>query len=597
MDKTHAAITPIYPYDEWNVTEPGFKVEYNYRNESVFALGNGYLGMRGTFEEGYTGPAGTGLEGTYINGFYESEVIKYPEVAHGYAEHSQTMLNVTNGKIIRLYVDGERFSMLEGTLIEYERVLRLQKGILERNLIWRSPQGREIRLRIKRLVSFTHKHLAAIHYEVTPINFSGEIRLESVLDGEVMNLMAGVDPRIGSGLQERVLLIKDRQTDGSYGALIEQTIHTRFTLVCAMEHQLTADTHWAVENATDDYRVSTIYRLAGQPGQTIQLDKYVGYVTSRDVHETQVTGAAREVIDQARHQGFALLESEQQQFLDKYWETADVEIKGNLAIQQGIRFSAFHLMQSVGRDGLTNIGAKGLTGEGYEGHYFWDTETFVIPFFLYSHPDISRKLLEYRYNTLDKARDRAEQMAHPKGALFPWRTINGEECSAYFEAGTAQYHIDADISFAIKRYMDTTQDNDFLVAYGAEMLFETARLWASLGSFSERKGNRFCINEVTGPDEYSALVSNNCYTNLMAKENLLYAYQVSQWMQQHVPDCITCWRARSTWNRTRWISGNRQRTRCTFPMTSGFRSTRKMTASWIAPSGVLSIPRPKCTRS
>jgi alpha,alpha-trehalose phosphorylase len=230
------------------------------------------------------------------------------------------------------------------------------------------------------------------------------------------------------------------------------------------------------------------------------------------------------------------LEAAQQEFLARYWDTAGIEIKGDSAIQQSIRFSAFHLIQAVGRDGVTNICAKGLTGEGYEGHYFWDTETFVIPFFLHTHPEISRELLEYRYSTLGKARIRAKQMSHPKGALFSWRTINGEECSPYFEAGTAQYHINADIAYAIKRYVEATGDEEFLVAYGAEMLFETARLWANLGSFIRRKGNRFCINEVTGPDEYSALVNNNCCTNLMAKENMLYAAQVAAWMETHAPD-------------------------------------------------------------
>jgi alpha,alpha-trehalose phosphorylase len=186
----------------------------------------------------------------------------------------------------------------------------------------------------------------------------------------------------------------------------------------------------------------------------------------------------------------------------------------------------FHLLQSVGRDGKTNIAAKGLTGEGYEGHYFWDTEIYMLPFFLYNNPDISRKLLEYRYSILPKARERARIMSHSKGALFPWRTINGEECSAYYPAGTAQYHINADVAFAVKRYMEATEDTEFLVNCGAEILFETARLWADLGRFVENKGNKFCINDVTGPDEYTAIVNNNYYTNIMAKYNMKWAVKL-----------------------------------------------------------------------
>ena len=197
----------------------------------------------------------------------------------------------------------------------------------------------------------------------------------------------------------------------------------------------------------------------------------------------------------------------------------------------------FQLLQSVGRDGRTNIAAKGLTGEGYEGHYFWDTEMYVVPFFLYNNPGISRKLLEYRYSILDRARQRAVTMG-VKGALFPWRTINGEECSAYFPAGSAQYHIDADVAYAIRQYVQVTGDDAFLIDYGAEILFETARMWADLGDYILRKGNQFCINEVTGPDEYSALVDNNCYTNLMARENMRYAYDTVEWMKQRAPEAF-----------------------------------------------------------
>ncbi len=259
----------------------------------------------------------------------------------------------------------------------------------------------------------------------------------------------------------------------------------------------------------------------------------MAYVTSRDQAESELHASAKEIVQKAKADGFQELRQEQTAFLAAFWDKADVTIQGDPALQQGIRFNIFHLLQAVGRDGKTNIAAKGLTGEGYEGHYFWDTEMYVVPFFLYNNPNIARKLLEYRYSILDKARQRARQMSQ-KGALFPWRTIAGEECSAYFPAGTAQYHIDADVAFAIKRYVQTSDDTEFLIRCGAEMLFETARLWVDLGDFIPDKG--FCINEVTGPDEYSALVDNNCYTNLMARENLQYAYDTAQWMQKTHPE-------------------------------------------------------------
>lgn len=521
----------IYPYHEWEIIEQEFCIENNYRNETIFALSNGYIGMRGNLEEGYTGPKGTGLEGTYINGFYESEIIKYGEVAYGFAEKSQTMLNVTDGKIIKLYIEDEAFDMLTGEVTEYRRTLNLKEGVLTRNLIWHSPKGKQVKIEINRLVSFRRKHLAAISYKVTPLNFDGQIRLVSALNGDVTNLTVENDPRVGSGLQGRVLSVENKRVDDTFGMLKQKTQHTGFTLLCAMENSLETDCPYHLENTVTDCMVSTNYIIHGEKSKTVTLTKYIAYVTSRDLDERQLETTVKDTVFQAKKDGFEKLLEEQKEYMNDFWYRANVTVKGDVALQQGLRFNMFHLLQSVGKDGKTNICAKGLTGEGYEGHYFWDTEMYMLPFFLYHSPDISRKLLEYRYHILDKARQRARQMSHPKGVLYPWRTIDGEECSAYFPAGTAQYHINADIAFAIKRYMEAVQDETFMLEFGAEILFETARLWADLGAFIPAKGNKFCINGVTGPDEYTAIVNNNCYTNLMAKENLQYAYNIALWMK------------------------------------------------------------------
>jgi alpha,alpha-trehalose phosphorylase len=520
----------------WSIIEKNFTVEDNYVNESLFAIGNGCIGMRGNFEEGYSGPKGTGLEGNYINGFYESEVIKYGEVAYGYAENSQSMLNVTSSKIIKLYIDDEEFDMLKGEVLGYERRLDFKEGLLRRSLIWKSPKGKEVKVNIERLVALKHKHLASIHYEVTPLNFNGKIKLVSSLDGDVTNQTTENDPRVGSGFQGRVLSVEDKRLQNTFGAIVQKTENTKFALACAVEHVLdTAEEH-QIENLLEELKVNIIFTIDAKLNNTIKLNKYIAYATSRDYSEEEILNIATDEVKKAKDVGFEFIKKEQLSFLKDFWYRTDIEIKGDDLLQQAIRFNMFHLLQSVGRDGKTNIAAKGLSGEGYEGHYFWDTEIYMLPFFLYNNPEISRKLLEYRYSILPKARERARIMSHKKGALYPWRTINGEECSAYFPAGTAQYHIDADIAFAIKRYMEATEDKDFLVKYGAEILFETARLWADLGEFIENKGNKFCINEVTGPDEYTALVNNNCYTNLMAKENLKYAYKTALWMKENNKD-------------------------------------------------------------
>lgn len=533
MVKSKNVKQPIYSYSQWEIVENEFSMENNYRNETIFSTGNGYLGMRGNFEEGYSGLPGTGLNGTYINGFYETEYIKYGEIAYGYPEKGQTMLNITDSKIIRLSIEDEEFNMLKGKLLAYKRSLDLKEGIIRRELLWRSPQGREILINIERIVSLSNKYLAAIRYEVTPVNFSGDIKLTSMLDGNVSNQTAENDPRVGSGLKGRVLSIDNSISEGNFGMLRQSTRNTGLILACAMKNNLETESSYSLKNEKDEFAVACSYKIDGKVGSKIVLSKYIAYVTSMDYPQELLEVTAVNTADTAEAGGFSIIKQEQAEYLQDFWYRTDVEIKGDTALQQGIRYNMFQLLQSAGKDGKTNIAAKGLSGEGYEGHYFWDTEMFMLPFFLFSSPKISRKFLEFRYGTLDKARDRARQMSHSKGALFPWRTINGEECSAYYPGGTAQYHINADIAFAVKRYMDACDDRDFLINCGAELLFETARLWVLLGDFIVKKGNKFCINDVTGPDEYTAIVNNNCYTNFMAKENLAYAYETAIWMEKN----------------------------------------------------------------
>lgn len=536
MVKTISDIKPAYPHGEWEIAEESYSEENNLRSESVFALGNGYLGFRGNFEEGFPGSEGAGVDGVYINGFYETEPIKYPEIAYGYAEKSQTMLNVTKSRIVRLIVDDEEFNMKTGTVEEYKRVLSMKEGVLERSLTWTSGKGKKVRIEVRRLVSFRNKHLASINYIVTPLDFSGIIKVVSALDGNVTNQTAGNDPRTGSGLHGRVLTVDSAEIEESRAVMVQSTRNSRMHLACAMENRLETENGYSLEISRKGDCVEALYEINASQGVQIRLNKYISYVDSREYRYDELAVAARTIVMDAKDQGYKAIKDDQSDFLRDFWEKADVRIKGDPALQQGIRFNIFHLLQAAGRDGKTNAGAKGLTGEGYEGHYFWDTEMYILPFFTYSDQETARKLLEYRYMTLGKARDRARQMSHQKGALFPWRTINGEECSAYFPGGTAQYHINADIAFAIKRYMEATDDQDYLIRFGAEILFETARLWEDLGEYIPAKGDRFCINCVTGPDEYTAIVNNNCYTNLMARENMLYACETAERMKTAHPE-------------------------------------------------------------
>ncbi|OEG00139.1 beta-phosphoglucomutase [Vulcanibacillus modesticaldus] len=524
----------IYPYSEWEIVEESFDVDSNLQDETIFAIGNGYIGMRGNFEEGYSGPEGTSVNGTYLNGFYESEPIIYGEEAYGYAKYSQTMLNVTDGKIIKLYIDDEPFDLFKGKILSYKRILDMKNGVLIRRVTWESATGKRIELHIRRLVSFNDKHLVAISYEVLPLNFDGKITIISSLNGKVQNQVTAGDPRTGSVLSGQVLITEDKRQFGSFGAIKQRTRNTQFTLVCSMENELETDNPYEMQSELEADWVAIKYIVEAKQGKKIQLSKYISYHTSRDYPEEKLLENAKQTVEKAKISGFESLLAQQKQYLEQFWYRTDIEIDGDLALQQSIRFNEFHLLQSVGKDGKTNIGAKGLTGEGYEGHYFWDTETYILPFFLYTNPEISKKLLEYRFNTLNKARERAKELSH-KGALYAWRTIDGAETSAYYPAGTAQYHINADIIYALKRYMDATDDIQFFLQKGAEMLFETARLWVDIGNYNPRKSNRFCINDVTGPDEYTAIVNNNVYTNLMAKSHLEYAYKMANLIKEKYP--------------------------------------------------------------
>ncbi len=517
--------------ENWQIVEPEFRLEDTQHYETLFALGNGYLGLRGTFEEGL----GRGsVEGTYINGFYESAPIIYGEKFIGYAENKQTILNLANAKVIRLSLEGEDFNLLTGKLLSYQRSLDLRQGILRRSLRWESPQGKQIQLEVERLVLHTRRHVALIRYRLTPLNFDGTLALTSLIDGAIrQSEHAEDDPRLGTQFKGTVLRLEKQEFASDLALMLHRTVTTQFAVGCGMRNLI--DTPAVCKPYNAEESIGFVYQIDAQRGVPVTLDKFIAYATSLDSEPGQVLPVVLAELNEAAAAGYEALCLEQTRYMKDFWDVADIVIEGDELLQRGIRFNLFHLLQGTGQDGRTNIAAKGLTGLGYEGHYFWDTEVYILPFFLYTRPEIARKLLEYRYHILDKARQRARQMSHLRGALYSWRSINGEECSANFPTGTAQYHINADIAFAIWRYYDATHDLDFMQRCGAEILCETARLWVDVGAYIPAKGNRFCINGVTGPDEYQILVNNNAYTNLMARQNLRFACETLALLKETSP--------------------------------------------------------------
>jgi alpha,alpha-trehalose phosphorylase len=530
-----------YPADEWNVIEKAFHPEFMAQSETMLALGNGYLGMRGCPEEG--GP--NAENATLINGLYETWPIVYGEEAYGFAKTGQTICNVTDGKVIKLFVDDEPFWLPNANLLRYDRRLNMKSGTLDREILWETPAGKQVLIRSRRLVSFENRHVAAISYCVTPLNSGAFIVISSEMSADEPTALANADdPRLAKAFSGRVLHPRASYAKGRRVVLCHATEKSRLTVACATDHALdTSCPHTDKTVHRDDFG-QVAFTVDAQAGSPIQLTKYIAYHSSETASAEELCGLTEWTLDRVTAQGFEQLLNSQEQYLDDFWRRSDVRIRdvrqdllkrSTVEIQQAIRFNLFHMLQASARAEDAGVPAKGLTGRAYEGHYFWDTEIYVLPFLTYSSPRIARSLLTFRYKMLPQARARAKELGH-RGAMFPWRTISGEEASAYYAAGTAQYHINADIMYALRKYVQATGDELFLRDYGAEMLVETARLWVDLGFYSETKGGKFCINGVTGPDEYNAVVNNNAYTNLMARENLLYAAQTVKSLQTAEPN-------------------------------------------------------------
>ncbi len=528
---------PIYPIQVWDITEENFDIKNNYRNETTFALSNGYIGTRGTYEEAYDFDIDTGLEGNFVNGFYESEYIRYGEANFGSPLLSQSLLNLPNLKETHVILDGEEFSMMTGKVSEYARILHMKDGILERRLVWTSPQGKETKIEIKRLVSFAKKNIMITRYQVTPLNYSGSIEFISKLQGNVENHTRKTNPIVDYGPFGRKLSPDKIVTDCDEIYYQGKTELSKLTIACGSSHSVSLDgekkANIVWKSQVEEFEATLRTTVEVAQGEKVCLDKYIGYSSSLDLPVEQLEQFLKELLREAKKEGYLYFEEKQKAYMNGFWKTAQIEIKGNDELQQGLHFNLFHILQSAGRDGRTGMGAKGLSGEGYEGHYFWDTEMYVLPVLIYTDPDVAKKLLDYRYGTLDQARDRARVLGHMKGALYPWRTINGEEASTYYPLGTAQYHINADIAYALSLYIQVTKDMEYLEKKGAEILIETARVWADVGSFAECKDGKYCICSVTGPDEYNVLVDNNFYTNLMARENLRDAVKAVEYLKNH----------------------------------------------------------------
>jgi alpha,alpha-trehalose phosphorylase len=472
------------------------------------------VGLRGNLDEGEP----HGIPGTYLNSVYERRPLPYAEAGYGYPGSGQTVIDVTNGKIIRLLVDDEPFDVRYGTLQQHDRTLDLRAGTLHREVRWRSPAERTVEVRTTRLVSLTHRSVVAICYEVTPIDGPARVVLQSELVANEELPAASGDPRVSAVLRAPLEPI-EHDAAGSRVQLMHRTRNSGIGVAAAADHVVEAQEGVVVRmesEARPDWARVTVSAALAQ-GQTLRLVKFISYGWSALRSTPALRDQAPAGLTGALLTGWDGLVMGQRAFLDEFWAGADVQVEGDDELQQAVRFALFHVLQAGVRAEERPIAAKGMTGPGYDGHCFWDTETFVLPVLVHTWPNAAADALRWRHRTLDAARGRAAQLGLP-GAAFPWRTINGEECSGYWPAGTAAFHINADIADAVIRYHDAVRDEDFDATVGLELLVETARLWRGLGHLD--MFGRWRIDGVTGPDEYSAVADCNIYTSLMAQRNL-----------------------------------------------------------------------------
>ncbi|MHA6798380.1 glycoside hydrolase family 65 protein [Bounagaea algeriensis] len=525
----------------WRYRWQGLNIEALQRLETMFALSNGHIGLRGTLDEGEP----RGIPGTYLNGFHEEYPLPYAESGYGYPESGQTMINVTDGKIIRLLVGDELLDLRYGQTEHHERVLDFRTGTLRRTTDWTSPTGTRVRIRSERLVSFTQRAVSAICYEVEPLDEELQLVVQSDLLANEPIESGSTDPRVAAAMQHP-LAAEFYASDHERAVLVHRTSNSGLRMAAAMDHEIDAPAGMRKRMHVEDDLARMTVAVDVPRGQRLRLKKYLGYGWSSQRSIPALRSQVEAALTGALQTGWEGLLSEQRQFLDDFWESADVRIEGDDTAQQAVRFALFELLQAGARGESRSIPAKGLTGTGYDGHAFWETETFVLPVLTYTMPGAARDALFWRYSTLDKARHRAAVLRQ-EGAAFPWRSINGAECSAYWPASTAAMHVNADVADAVARYVHATGDTQFDRDYGAEMLVETARLWRSLGHFDT--SGAFRIDGVTGPDEYTAIVDNNAYTNLMAQRNLREALRACDAWPSIAEELAVSEAERAEWHR------------------------------------------------
>ncbi|AIQ63269.1 Maltose phosphorylase [compost metagenome] len=512
--------------DEWSIIEESFDPMTQEISESVFSLGNGYMGGRANFEEKYSGHS---LQGSYVAGVYYPDKTRVGWWKNGYPEYFAKVLNSTNWIGIDIDIEGTPLDLAACTVTDFRRVLNMQEGYLSRSFTATLEDGKTVKVESIRFVSMTRREIGAIRYSVTPLNFSGTITVTPYLDGDVKNKDSNYDEKFWNEVEKNV--------ESGSGYVTLKTKKLDFHVTTAMVYDIhVAGNKLDVEAETVDREkyVANIVKVPVKENEQLVIYKYAASVTSRNYGLGQLVEAAKEALQSAREAGFVALLAEQADAWKEKWKESDIIIEGDPSAQQGIRFNIFQLNQTyTGEDDRLNIGPKGFTGEKYGGSTYWDTEAYCVPFYLSTaDSSIARNLLIYRYKHLEKAKENARKLGFTKGALYPMVTMNGEECHNEWEITFEEIHRNGAIAYAIYDYVNYTGDKAYLGQYGLEVLAEISRFWEERVHYVAHK-DKYVMLGVTGPNEYENNVNNNWYTNRIAAWTMEYTLEALDYLRQN----------------------------------------------------------------
>ncbi|MBI9066791.1 MAG: glycoside hydrolase family 65 protein [Salinivirgaceae bacterium] len=515
--------------DEWNIIEEEFNKDNVTSSESIFSIGNGRMGQRANFEEKYSGDS---LQGSYIAGVYYPDKTKVGWWKNGYPEYFAKVLNAANWIGININVNGEDLDLAKVTVKDFKRVLNMKEGTLARSFKAQLANKNKISVDTQRFLSIVDDDLGAIKYAIKAENFTGQIVITPYVDADVMNTDSNYDEKFWSEVSQSA-----NNCEAFVSAITKKTA---FAVTTAMRYEIWKNG----EKLNLDPKVLTREKYAEssvtidvKEGDEIIIYKFATNVSSFNHPEHTLHQVAKAELDKAQEKHYDKMLAEQVQAWAAKWEESDITIKGDVAAQQAIRFNIFQLNQTyTGEDERLNIGPKGFTGEKYGGSTYWDTEAYCLPFYLATaDKKVARNLLIYRYKQLGKAIENATKLGFNSGsALFPMVTMNGEECHNEWEITFEEIHRNGAIAYAVYNYIRYTEDKEYLVDYGLELLMGISRFWSQRSTYSKNL-EKYVILGVTGPNEYENNVDNNWYTNTLACWCLNYTLEALEYVKETNP--------------------------------------------------------------